>query len=84
MVTIDIESEEGQLEILRRMLTIREFDTKAGELFADGELPGFVHLYIGEEAVASVRCRHSNRTTTSRAPTAVTATASPRGWTPTR
>ncbi|SFR72418.1 pyruvate dehydrogenase E1 component alpha subunit [Halogeometricum rufum] len=51
MVTIDIESEEGQLEILRRMLTIREFDTKAGELFADGELPGFVHLYIGEEAV---------------------------------
>jgi pyruvate dehydrogenase E1 component alpha subunit len=33
------------------MLTIRAFDTKAGELFADGELPGFVHLYIGEEAV---------------------------------
>jgi pyruvate dehydrogenase E1 component alpha subunit len=51
MVSIDIETEEGQREILRRMLTIRAFDTKAGELFADGELPGFVHLYIGEEAV---------------------------------
>jgi TPP-dependent pyruvate/acetoin dehydrogenase alpha subunit len=51
MVTIDIEAEEGQREILRRMLTIRAFDTRAGELFADGELPGFVHLYIGEEAV---------------------------------
>jgi len=51
MVTIDMETEEGQTEILRRMLTIRAFDTKAGELFADGELPGFVHLYIGEEAV---------------------------------
>jgi pyruvate dehydrogenase E1 component alpha subunit len=51
MVSIDIETEDGQREILRRMLTIRAFDTKAGELFADGELPGFVHLYIGEEAV---------------------------------
>ncbi|WP_440989252.1 thiamine pyrophosphate-dependent dehydrogenase E1 component subunit alpha [Haloarchaeobius baliensis] len=51
MVTIDMETEDGQTEILRRMLTIRAFDTKAGELFADGELPGFVHLYIGEEAV---------------------------------
>lgn len=51
MVTIDIETEDGQKEILRRMLTIRAFDTKAGALFADGELPGFVHLYIGEEAV---------------------------------
>ena len=51
MVTIDIQTEEGQREILRRMLTIRAFDTRAGELFADGELPGFVHLYVGEEAV---------------------------------
>jgi pyruvate dehydrogenase E1 component alpha subunit len=52
MVSIDINSEDGQREILQRMLTIRAFDDKAGELFADGELPGFVHLYIGEEGVA--------------------------------
>jgi TPP-dependent pyruvate/acetoin dehydrogenase alpha subunit len=56
MVAIDIETEEGQKEALRRMLTIRAFDTKAGELFGDGELPGFVHLYIGEEAVGVGAC----------------------------
>ena len=56
MVAIDIESPEGQREALRRMMTIRAFDTKAGELFGDGELPGFVHLYIGEEAVAVGAC----------------------------
>ncbi len=56
MVTIDIETEEGRLTALRRMLTIREFDTRAGELFADGEIPGFVHLYIGEEAVGVGAC----------------------------
>ncbi|MDT3433335.1 thiamine pyrophosphate-dependent dehydrogenase E1 component subunit alpha [Haloarcula sp. 1CSR25-25] len=38
------------------MLLIREFDTTAGEYFADGEIPGFVHLYIGEEAVGVGAC----------------------------
>lgn len=38
------------------MLMIREFDDKAGELFADGAVPGFVHLYIGQEAVAVGGC----------------------------
>ncbi|WP_411968010.1 thiamine pyrophosphate-dependent dehydrogenase E1 component subunit alpha [Haloferax sp. YSSS75] len=56
MVVIDIETEDGQREALRRMLTIRSFDTMAGELFADGELPGFVHLYVGEEAVGVGAC----------------------------
>ncbi|KTG25580.1 thiamine pyrophosphate-dependent dehydrogenase E1 component subunit alpha [Haloferax profundi] len=56
MVVIDIETEDGQREALRRMLTIRAFDTKAGDLFADGELPGFVHLYVGEEAVGVGAC----------------------------
>ncbi|WP_101295671.1 thiamine pyrophosphate-dependent dehydrogenase E1 component subunit alpha [Halegenticoccus soli] len=56
MVTADVETADGQTEILRRMLTIREFDSTAGQLFADGEIPGFVHLYIGEEAVAVGAC----------------------------
>lgn len=56
MSSIDIETEEGQQEALRRMLTIRTFDDRAGDLFADGEIPGFVHLYIGEEAVAVGAC----------------------------
>ncbi len=38
------------------MLTIREFDTTVGERFADGEIPGFVHLYVGEEAVGVGAC----------------------------
>lgn len=56
MVVLDIETEDGQREALRRMLTIRAFDTKAADLFSDGELPGFVHLYVGEEAVGVGAC----------------------------
>ena len=56
MVVIDLETEDGQKEAMRRMLLIRAFDSKAGELFGDGELPGFVHLYIGEEAVGVGAC----------------------------
>ncbi|WP_049912940.1 thiamine pyrophosphate-dependent dehydrogenase E1 component subunit alpha [Halococcus thailandensis] len=56
MPSIDIDTEEGRIESLRRMLTIREFDTRAGERFADGEIPGFVHLYVGEEAVGVGAC----------------------------
>ncbi|MFD1684575.1 thiamine pyrophosphate-dependent dehydrogenase E1 component subunit alpha [Halobellus litoreus] len=56
MSSISIEDTDGRREILRRMLTIREFDSTAGDLFADGEIPGFVHLYIGEEAVAVGAC----------------------------
>ncbi|WP_323173458.1 thiamine pyrophosphate-dependent dehydrogenase E1 component subunit alpha [Natrialba sp. PRR66] len=56
MANYTLDTEDGRLEALRRMLTIREFDTKAGEYFADGEIPGFVHLYIGEEAVGVGTC----------------------------
>ncbi|MFC7044712.1 thiamine pyrophosphate-dependent dehydrogenase E1 component subunit alpha [Halobacteriaceae archaeon GCM10025711] len=56
MPAIDMDTQEGRLDALRRMLTIREFDDTAGELFADGEIPGFVHLYIGEEAVGVGAC----------------------------
>lgn len=56
MPSIDLETEAGRKEALRRMLTIRWFDETAGERFADGEIPGFVHLYIGEEAVGVGAC----------------------------
>ncbi len=39
-----------------KMKKIREFETKAASLFAEGKIPGFVHLYIGEEAVATAVC----------------------------
>ncbi len=41
------------LEFYQTMVTIRTFESKAVELFAAGKLPGFVHLYLGEEAVAT-------------------------------
>ena len=40
------------------MLEIRKFEDKVHELFAQGVLPGFVHLYAGEEAVAVGVCAH--------------------------
>jgi pyruvate dehydrogenase E1 component subunit alpha len=40
-------------ELLRQMLLIRRFEEKCVELYSGGEIRGFVHLYIGEEAVAA-------------------------------
>ena len=39
-------------ELLAEMLLIRRFEEKCVELYSAGEIRGFVHLYIGEEAVA--------------------------------
>lgn len=41
------------LIIYERMLTIRLVELRLGRLFADGEVPGFIHLSIGQEAVAA-------------------------------
>lgn len=38
------------------MNKIRTFENCVAELFADGKIPGFVHLYVGEEAVATGVC----------------------------
>jgi len=40
------------LELLRQMLRIRRFEEKTVELYSLGKIRGFLHLYIGEEAVA--------------------------------
>jgi TPP-dependent pyruvate/acetoin dehydrogenase alpha subunit len=37
---------------LRQMLLIRRFEEKAAELYSATQIRGFLHLYIGEEAVA--------------------------------
>jgi pyruvate dehydrogenase E1 component alpha subunit len=39
-----------------RMLKIRHFEDRVKDLFAAGEMPGFVHLYLGQEAVAVGAC----------------------------
>jgi pyruvate dehydrogenase E1 component alpha subunit len=40
------------LHLLREMLRIRRFEERAGELYQQEKIRGFLHLYIGEEAVA--------------------------------
>lgn len=49
-------SKEAMKDMYLRMVRIREFESKAQSLFADGKIPGFVHLYLGEEAVATGVC----------------------------
>jgi pyruvate dehydrogenase E1 component alpha subunit len=40
------------LELYRQMLRIRRFEEKCAELYSAGSIRGFLHLYVGEEAVA--------------------------------
>lgn len=46
------------LRMYEQMQTIRVFEERAGKEFASGKIPGFVHLYAGEEAVAVGVCSH--------------------------
>ena len=46
-------TKEQLLEAYRVMRTIREFEERVHREFATGEIPGFVHLYAGEEAIAA-------------------------------
>lgn len=41
------------LDIHRRMVRIRTFEEEAGKLMESGKIPGALHLYVGEEAVAA-------------------------------
>ena len=44
------------LEMYRRMVLIRGFEERVSGLYRDGEIPGFVHLSIGQEATAVGAC----------------------------
>jgi pyruvate dehydrogenase E1 component alpha subunit len=53
--------EIGKDELLRAyrtMRTIRQFEDRLHLEFATGDIPGFVHLYAGEEAIAAGVCAH--------------------------
>ncbi|MBI4195427.1 MAG: pyruvate dehydrogenase (acetyl-transferring) E1 component subunit alpha [Betaproteobacteria bacterium] len=41
------------LKLLGDMLRVRRFEEKCAELYSAGKIRGFLHLYIGEEAVAA-------------------------------
>jgi len=46
-------SKDFLLNLYKTMAKIRNFELMAEKLFLEGELLGFIHLYIGEEAIAS-------------------------------
>ena len=49
---------EELLKAYRDMVTIRRFEERVQEEFSKGGIPGFVHLYAGEEAAAVGVCSH--------------------------
>ena len=46
-------SDDALRDLHRRMVRIRVFETEAGRLGEAGKIPGALHLYVGEEAVAA-------------------------------
>ena len=49
---------EELIRAWRDMMTIRRFEERVQEEFSKGGIPGFVHLYAGEEASAVGMCMH--------------------------
>ncbi len=49
-------NKETMIQMYTTMYRIRQFESKLQEFFAAGKIPGFVHLYLGEEAVAAGTC----------------------------
>lgn len=47
-----ISDRQHAIDQLRQMLLIRRFEEKSAELYSAAKIRGFLHLYIGEEAVA--------------------------------
>jgi acetoin:2,6-dichlorophenolindophenol oxidoreductase subunit alpha len=48
------------VELYTTMLTIRRFEERVAREVYAGKVPGFVHSYIGEEAIAAGVCKHMN------------------------
>jgi len=51
-------SREEALDVYQQLRTIRSFEEKLEALVMAGRLPGFLHLYVGQEAVAVGVCAH--------------------------
>lgn len=52
-VPATVPDRELLLDLHRRMVRIRLFEEQAGRLMEAGAMPGFLHLYVGQEAVAA-------------------------------
>src|SRR5438067_5833478 len=49
----DVPSDAELLRFLREMQLIRRFEERAAEMYTRRKIGGFLHLYVGEEAVAT-------------------------------
>ena len=49
-------SQDQLRSMYRTMVSIRTFEETVKQAFAKGHIPGFVHLYVGEEAIATGVC----------------------------
>lgn len=47
-----------KLQLYEQMVLIRRFELRVQRLYRAGKIPGFIHLYIGEEATATGICAH--------------------------
>ena len=54
---------EALIEALRRMLLIRNFETRAEAAYQQGKVGGFFHSYIGQEAIQTAVCKRWDRIT---------------------
>jgi acetoin:2,6-dichlorophenolindophenol oxidoreductase subunit alpha len=54
-------SKNTLVDLYTTMLAIRRFEERVVQEVYAGKVPGFVHSYIGEEAIATGVCRHLNR-----------------------
>lgn len=54
-------NKEKLIWMFRTMVRIRRFEERVAREFAEGNIPGSVHLYIGEEAVATGAIAHLNK-----------------------
>src|SRR5450756_2985717 len=50
---IDEMDKQAHLELYHQMVVIRRLEERAAELYQQGKIGGFLHLYIGQEAVST-------------------------------
>lgn len=60
--TANLPDREVLIGLFEQMVLLRRFESVAQIACRKGETPGFLHLYIGEEAVATGVCAHLRRT----------------------
>ena len=71
-------TKEFAVKLYETMCTIRKFEECVKHDFLAGEIPGFTHSYIGEEAIATGVCAALRDDDVIESPTAAMVTAWPR------